>query len=309
MDAGLTFAHLSDPHLTTPARPAPAALLGKAGLSYLSWRMRRRRRHAPRVLAALARDLTGLAPDHIVVTGDLTTLGQSGELEEARRWLEALGPPPRLTVVPGNHDVYGDSGALVERWEPYLASDERRPSGGLFPTLRVRGPVAFIGVSSARPSPPGLAVGTVGRRQRDRLATVLAETGRRGLVRVVLVHHPLLPGTVSWRRRLTDAPAVRAVLSAGGAELVLHGHTHRIALGRLAAGPRAIPVVGVPSASTLSTEPARRARYYLYRLRRQADGWWLSVEVRMYSPELNRFTAEPESPARLHCRLGPAGSQ
>jgi 3',5'-cyclic AMP phosphodiesterase CpdA len=290
MDAPFTFAHLSDPHLTSPAGVPARALLGKRVLGYLSWRWRRRGRHRAQVLAALQRDLAATRPDHVVVTGDLTVLGLPGELDEARRWLEGLGPPAHLTVVPGNHDTYVGAAvaAMLERWRPYVAAP--------FPGLRVRGPVAFIGVSSARPSAPFLAVGSVGEAQLRRLAGALADT--RGLFRVVSIHHPVLRGTVPWRKRLTDAAALRVVLAREGAELVLHGHGHRLAFGHLPASPISIPVVGVPSASAVSTDRERMARYHVYRLTPRTSGWALTLDVRGYSPAHDRFVPAGE-PRRL----------
>lgn len=291
MDAALTFAHLSDPHLTSPAGVGIGDLLGKRALGYLSWRLRRRHRHRAHVLAALQRDLELTRPDHVVVTGDLTTLGLPAELDEARRWLEGLGPPARLTVVPGNHDAYAGSAAadLIARWQPYVA--------GAFPSVGVRGPAAFIGLSSARPSAPLLAVGTVGEAQRRRLATALADARARGLFRVVSIHHPVLHGSVPWRKRLTDAGPLRDILRREGAELVVHGHGHRLALGRLDGGAVAIPVIGVPSASALGGDHERAARYHLYRLTGAAGRWALSLDVRAYSQVDDRFVAL--GPSRL----------
>jgi 3',5'-cyclic AMP phosphodiesterase CpdA len=308
MDATFTFAHLSDPHLTSPAGLTARTLLGKRALGYLSWRLRRRARYRGHVLAALQRDLEVTRPDHVVVTGDLTTLGLPAELDEACRWLSTLAPPDRLTVVPGNHDTYARHGVgeMLSRWRPYLASDDgvpavparARPSPGgpaaPFPSLRVRGPVAFIGVSSARPSAPLLAVGSVGAEQLRRLGAVLAEAGTRGLFRVVLVHHPVLQGTVPWRKRLTDAAALREVLAREGADLVLHGHGHRMAFGHLDAAPRRIPVVGIASASAVSTEPDRAARYHVYRVTRRDGDWRLTLAVHGYTPSTDRFTLSAE---------------
>ena len=45
-------------------------------------------------------------PDHLAVTGDLVNLALDAELELARLWLETLGRPEDVSVVPGNHDAY-----------------------------------------------------------------------------------------------------------------------------------------------------------------------------------------------------------
>ena len=106
MNSSFRFAHISDLHLTSLEDVKVSDLLNKRALGYLSWRLRRRREHAPEVLTALLRDLRQLTLDHIVITGDLTHVGLPSEFQQARQWLEALGAPTDVTVVPGNHDAY-----------------------------------------------------------------------------------------------------------------------------------------------------------------------------------------------------------
>src|SRR5262245_9040105 len=169
-------AHLSDLH-ATPARGAPRALLGKRLLGWLSWCVRRHRAHRPEVLEAVLADLRREAPDQVVVTGDLTNVAGEEEFPAAREWLERIGPPERVSLVPGNHDAYvrvaEEKG--VGLWRAWIESDRREDAPqpgvgrGAFPTLRVRGPVAIVGVSSALPTPIFFAQGEVGAAQRERL--------------------------------------------------------------------------------------------------------------------------------------------
>lgn len=298
----LTFAQLSDPHLSSPTPLRVRDLLGKRALGYLSWRLVRARRHRPEVLAALVQDLRAAQPDHVVVTGDLTHLGLPHEFEQARRWLDALGPASAITVVPGNHDAYAGQQweQTVGRWAPFFASDPG-PGGEAneaspFPSVRVRGPAIFVGLSTARPSAPFLAVGEVGAAQLDGLARVLAVARRQGLFRVVLLHHPPLPGATGWRKRLIDGARLRAVLEAEGVELVLHGHTHRASIGRLETATGHAPVVGVPSASATGPGPDRLARYHLYRVEREGEHCQVWLSVRVYAPAAGRFV--PDGAAR-----------
>ncbi len=65
------------------------------------------------------------------------------------------------------------------------------------------------------------------QRADDQLENILDETRRRKLVRVVLIHHPPVPGIVSRRKGLADQTAFQSLLARHGAELILHGHTHR----------------------------------------------------------------------------------
>jgi 3',5'-cyclic AMP phosphodiesterase CpdA len=116
-----TFAHLSDPHLSTPTPLLPRAWFSKRALGYLSWYRKRRFEHRAEVLAALQRDLARTRPDHLVITGDLTHIGQPEEFAQARRWLATLGPPERVSLVPGNHDstVAAPWSETYAQWEDF----------------------------------------------------------------------------------------------------------------------------------------------------------------------------------------------
>lgn len=230
------FAQISDPHLSTLEGVRWRELLSKRLLGYLSWRRRRRFEHRQEILEALRRDLGRIPLLQLLVTGDLTHIGLPQEFLQARGWLESLGDPGQVAVVPGNHDAYvaSDWGETFVQWAEYMASDDAVERAPAFPSLRVRGEIAFIGLSTACPKPPFLATGTAGAAQLARLPALLAETAQAGLFRVVYLHHPPLPGQEAWRKRLTDAAAVSKLLVEHGAELVLCGHSHRRFRGELA---------------------------------------------------------------------------
>lgn len=288
------FAHISDPHLSTLEGVRRRDLLNKRLLGYLSWRSHRREEHRADVLAALVRDLQQCRPEHTVITGDLTHLGLPAEFREAAHWLSTLGPPEQFTVIPGNHESYVSSPweETYAHWLPYLAADTVAATpADLFPSLRIRDHIAFIGLSSARPTAPLLATGSLGKAQLQALGRILAETGEQQLFRVLLIHHPPLTDTLGWRKRLTDGMALRNRLERHGVELVLHGHAHRATLGWIDTVAARAPVIGVPSASAIGHKPGRRARYNLCRVSRAAAGWTLRIEARAYDPELDRFVA------------------
>jgi 3',5'-cyclic AMP phosphodiesterase CpdA len=293
----LTFAHLTDPHLTFPEGAPTRELLNKRMLSYLSWRRRRRFIHDPDVLAGLVSDLNEQGADHLAITGDLTQLGLPRECRAARSWLDALAPPERISLVPGNHDrlVAADWDDTVGLWDDYLFPDGAGdgPIRG-FPTLRIRGPVAFIGLSSACPTPPFLATGRVGSDQRERFARILDSTGRSGLCRVVLIHHPPAPGVCKWRKRLVDGGAVAQIIARHGAELVLHGHTHRITRHALEClDGQETPIVGLSSASARGQENGRHARYSLWSVSVSPGSFELSHRGRVYDPAEGVFRDDP----------------
>ncbi|MGD8482171.1 MAG: metallophosphoesterase [Gammaproteobacteria bacterium] len=289
LDTGhsLTFAHITDAHLTSPRGARWQELLNKRLLSYLSWRRHRRQVHDSGVLAALMADLKGSGVDHVAITGDLTHLGLSQECREALEWLTALADPKRISLIPGNHDRLVDAAwaDTVGLWRSFMVSEqpEARPDHD-FPALRIRGPVAFIGLSSAVPTAPFLATGKLGQRQREELGRLLTRTGLQRLFRVVLIHHPPVPQAYKWRKRLVDCEAVSAVIRKAGAELVLHGHTHRLTRNVLtSADGAAIPVVGLASASSRESARERAARYSIWSVHRGADGVFsLSHRSRRY---------------------------
>jgi len=294
------LAHLSDPHLSSLNGVHLGDLLNKRLFGYLSWQRRRRHLHQPHILEALVHDLGTMAPDHIAVTGDLTQVGLPDEFRQAADWLRKLGTPDRVTVIPGNHDNYVAAPwqDTFQAWAPYLAGDDGVATD-LYPSLRIRGPLALISLSSGRPSAPLLAVGSLGQRQLTLLEELLQQTRRRGLLRVVLLHHPPVPGSTAWRKRLTDARQFAEVIARQGAALILHGHAHYCMMRELAAGVQSVPVIGVSSASASDTKPQRAARYHLYHFERADDGWRTQLFARTYSADLQRFVAAQQQELQL----------
>jgi 3',5'-cyclic AMP phosphodiesterase CpdA len=221
--------------------------MSKRGLSYLNWLKNRRFVHRPEVAARIVEDLKASAPDFIAMTGDLVNFSLEREFAAGVAWLADLGPPQRVGVIPGNHEAItpGFEDRMLRHWAPYLAGDDGVPG---FPWLRRRGGVALIGLSSAVATLPFMATGRVGERQLAALAGLLDETGREGLCRVVMVHHPPTQIT-KWRKSLIDREALCWVIAAHGAELVLHGHTHRADLSWIDTPAGRVPVIGAPSAS------------------------------------------------------------
>ena len=276
MPTVFTIAHLSDVHLGPIRGFTPRFWNLKRLSGYWNWRRRRQADHRRSVLDRLVADLKAQRPDHIVVTGDLANIGLPQEHIDALAWLKGLGPPDRVSVIPGNHDIYARGGRDLgtRRWADYMRSNaEGAPllgaaSAADFPFVRRLGGVALIGLNSAVPTPPLIAAGRAGKEQLARLAKVLDGARGQGLFRLVLIHHPPLPGQASATRGLKDAAVLQGILYAHGAELVIHGHNHldMLTLQPSAAGTP-IPVVGVASAS-LARRHGREglARYNLYRI-------------------------------------------
>ncbi|MCQ8240189.1 metallophosphoesterase family protein [Rhizosaccharibacter radicis] len=275
------LAHLSDPHLPLPV-PALRHLTLKQVMARASWRRKRGRTHGGRTLELLLGDIRGMQPDHLVVTGDITNLGSKGESLAAIPWLEALGSPDAVSLVPGNHDrLVPAADAGCRDWQRWTTGDDGRAG---WPFRRDRGPVALIGLDSAVATPPGMASGRVGERQIDALEVMLSAAGRAGMFRAVLIHHPPILGPGGHRKALTDRAALAACLQRSGAELVLHGHHHAGRL-RFLQGPHGVTTVsGVPSASA-GAGAREAAGWHLHSIARRPGGWWIATEARRVDHE------------------------
>jgi 3',5'-cyclic AMP phosphodiesterase CpdA len=255
------LAHLSDPHLGPLPPVRFRDLMGKRLTGYANWRLGRGEAQDMAVLAALVADIETQHPDHIAATGDFANIGLPSEFATTRRFLDRLGPPERVSAIPGNHDVYvgGSAAALTPAIGPWMTSDgEKEPS---FPFLKRRGRVALIGLSTGVPTPIFVAAGRLGAAQIERLDDMLASLAGQKAIRIILIHHPPHKSGATRLRELTDGASLRRTLARHGCEAILHGHNHRASLASIP-GPRgAIPVIGAPSASA---RPSRQ----------NGPGWW-----------------------------------
>ena len=286
-----TLAHLSDIHLGPLPKPRSRDLLGKRMLGFVNWQ-RRRRQYGRAFLDRLMTDLAQQRPDHIVVTGDLVNLALPAEFLLARAWLETIGTPESVSVVPGNHDAYvrlrRDPGH--RQWNEYMQSSWEsaslifEPENG-FPFVRCLGEVALIGLSSAVPTLPLMASGRLGVRQLAKMGLILDALQKEQLCRVVLVHHPPLPGMSPWKSALHDAGRAQERLIRHGAELVLHGHAHKDSVVPLVTPHGPLYVVGVASASSGFRRLGRVARYNLFTFIKTNTGWRIHMRSRSFGED------------------------
>ncbi|MES2884217.1 MAG: metallophosphoesterase [Pseudomonadota bacterium] len=288
----LRLAHLSDPHLSTPLPPPTLGeWLSKRGMSRSSWMRKRQHLQRPEVLAAAVADIKAHAPNHLVITGDVSNFSLPQEFRAAAGWFASLGDPAKVSVIPGNHD------ALVPvpleqgwaHWLPWMQGDEPGAPDAPLPYVRVRQGVALIGLSSAVATPPGFASGTLGSAQLQWLAEQLPKLKARGLFRIVMLHHPPADGVVSARKVLTDRAAFRAVLKAQGAELVLHGHSRDARFDPLPGPQGLIASFGLPSISAIPNPHDEGARWHLLEIASTDAGWRVEVTVRTLDATQSAF--------------------
>lgn len=301
----MRLAHTSDLHLLSLEGVRVLDFASKRWIGGLNLLANRGRHHQHEIFEAMIEDLNGGTADELIVTGDLTNLALPDEFRFARKLFDeiALGPD-HVTVIPGNHDAYVAAGIehFKEHFAPYCASDPGWgwDDGEPWPTVRVRGPLALIGLSTSHQTPWFTAYGKLGKRQLERLRQVLVDPRLEGLCRVVAIHHPPVGGTSHSKiRGLKDRDAFAAVLAEAGAELVLHGHEHKDLSAELA-GPRGrrIPVRGIQSGTYESGRIALRARYRIYDVEPLSPGRrpeLVGEGMRVFDPESGDFVTEPNA--------------
>ncbi len=276
----IRIAHITDVHLPL-AGATVRELASKRILGWLSWRLRRFRRHRAACLNTVIADMQAHAPDHIVLTGDLVNISTRREFAAARTWLETLAPPERLTFIPGNHDLYVANAlqAGLVTLAPWMtAKNEVAQTMPRFPLVRYVSNVAIISLNSTYPAPWGEASGRLGLEQIERLARLLEETRSKGLFRLVILHHPpLFSLATSPRKALKDADALEQVLREKGAEAVLYGHNHLWKHDVLKSRTGPVHLLAAPSASYRPGGKKPAAGWQMLGIARRQGAWRLHL--------------------------------
>lgn len=226
--AARVILHLSDTHLLGGDR-----LLGERYDTA---------RHLRRTL--LAAEATGVRPDAVVFTGDLTDLGEPEAYRalraEVEPWAERLGAP--VVWVAGNHD---ERAAL--RAELLDAEATEEPVTGVWNLDGLR----LIALDS---TVPGWHHGDLDAAQLAWLRAELAEPAPLGTI--LALHHPPLPTHIPFFDilELRDQPGLADAIRGSDVRAILAGHLHYSTSGTFAGVP-----VSVAAASCYTMDLARPA--------------------------------------------------
>ena len=298
----MRIAHFSDLHLLSLEGVPMRRFLNKRLTGWVNLRIKRGHIHHAAYVRAIAREIANAGVDHVVITGDLTNLALESEFQLARDVLQQdlVFDPARVTVVPGNHDVYTRGAMASRRFETYfsdwLESDLPElavdTGGARFPVVKLRGNAAIVALSSAVPRLPLVAAGEIGRAQLEALERVLnhPEVARRTLV--LALHHPPLHG---WSRAqahvegLRDAPELLSLLAPFSRGLVLHGHLHRRIQRICATNAGQLHHVGATSASLHDETADRMAGFNVYEFDEHGV---IRVEGHVLDPASGAFALE-----------------
>jgi 3',5'-cyclic-AMP phosphodiesterase len=213
------------------------------------------------------------------VTGDVTFSGETREFEKVAELLRPFAEAGKLTVVPGNHDVWTEDAVETARFLRLVGPDGRgmKKAQPSYPHIVPLGDEAvLVALDSARyGEDPWTTPGRLGSEQLRGAREIVREQSKLGRAVVLAFHHHVVlpqervPSDVNVARMpLGDADQVVRLVAELPVAAVLHGHRHtafRVDLPG-AAGPT--PVLCAGSASRVADEPVRRARAYVHEIDR-----------------------------------------
>ena len=181
---------------------------------------------APEIAEALLRQLPALAPDAIVVSGDLTQRAKRQQFEEARQFFDRFAGIPML-IIPGNHDV--PLWRVFERLANPLGLYREIISDELNPVLEV-GKVVLVGLDSTAPR-RAISNGRIDLPQLRQAGEAFARADANK-IRIVVAHHHFAPG----HDKVLDVPMPRSrraieYFVEHKVEMILGGHLHRSYIG------------------------------------------------------------------------------
>jgi 3',5'-cyclic AMP phosphodiesterase CpdA len=252
--------------------------------------------HFPRVdsrmIGSLATCINDLAPDLVVVSGDLTQRARRGQFLQAAAFLKSL--TPRVLVVPGNHDVpmFNIPARLLSPfagYRQYIAED-------LEPVFE-DSEMLVVGLNSVR---------TVLFSDEGRLNVAQAERGAERLrlappdvVKIIVTHHPFdVPQGAPEDKMIGRSRMAMERLAAAGADIFLAGHLHVSHVGGTAtryqiAGHSALLV----QAGTMSTR--ERGEPNSFNVLRLGDRNSVTIDRLAWDPSTYTFTVRWTGTFRL----------
>ncbi len=179
------------------------------------------------IVVGLVKIVNEIAPDLVVLSGDLTQRARSAQFIEARAFLDKL-PKPQI-VVPGNHDipmhnVFARFAAPLEKYKKYI-TDDLQP-------FYADEEIAVVGVNTAR----SLTIkdGRINQEQiaevREKMCSLPGE-----IVKIIVTHHPFdLPEGFGEKDIVGRAELAMKTLAECGADVFLAGHLHVSHIGNTA---------------------------------------------------------------------------
>jgi len=171
------------------------------------------------VVEALARLSSDLAPELLVLSGDITQRATPEQFASARRFVDRLGVP--WLAIPGNHDIPLFNG-VARLLFPYARFQEA--FGEALEPTHDSADLLVLCVKTTRRLRH--VEGQVSPAQIERVAARL-RSARPGQLRVVVVHQPLhVEGDAERKHLLRGCETALRQWAGAGADVALGGHIH-----------------------------------------------------------------------------------
>ena len=213
-------------------------------------------------LIELLTDIKDKGCDHIIITGDLVDNPHLKDLLFVREILSHfdLLDSGKLSVIPGNHDIFGGAvhGKMFFRFpltckelnyaqkvDSFIdAFKETFPNNNSFPNLKVIDNIAIIGTNSVdvwseKGNPEG-SNGKIDKKNFKKLEKILSSEEVKDKYKIVLIHHyfnrlklseeypahSLWLRVVDYKMKIYGKKKLIELFKKYKVNLVLHGHSH-----------------------------------------------------------------------------------
>lgn len=223
--------------------------------------------------------LWDIAPDLLIVSGDLTQRAREEQFVAARAYLERL-PRPQL-VIPGNHDVplydvLRRFASPLGRYRKYITED-------LSPSF-IDDEVAVVGIDTSRSLTfKGGAISASQRHEAVRTFNALEGSHAR----IVVGHHPFdVPHDLDGVTTVNGVEEAVAAFERCNVDLFLAGHIHLVHIAS-AAKYRPGYKATLLQAGTATSTRARRESNSFFVLR--VDATTITCEKQTWDPDNHRF--------------------
>lgn len=219
------------------------------------------------MLSKLLRDISRNGCEHLLISGDIVDNASKREYEIVRRKLEEYDylDSTRLSVVPGNHDIYGGTAEFISGFEfPAHCRDldydkkefdffnffnesfrDTIRKSGVFPFIKtLKNNVIIAGLNSVagyseKNNPLGTN-GEISEGQLKNLKKLFKEIDTEGKLKIVLIHHyfsqpdhnkdeidhALWLKSEHWKMKLHNRKQLAKEFRDLKIDIVLHGHNH-----------------------------------------------------------------------------------
>lgn len=221
--------HFSDIHTGGYIRSL-GAFFDKRIIGTLNYKLRRKRHINWTYLNKALEVIKKEKPDYVINTGDLTSVSEKSEFQEALERLKPITKDKSIEFlnVPGNHDFYIKSKqARLNRTSTYNELNRHKFSLEELPLKIETEKCTFILIDESRPNRGTNSSGFLKPEDFQKIEKWLTESGPKPVI--LVGHYPLknkLGDPLPKRRALENAELLTSLLEKGKISINLCGHIH-----------------------------------------------------------------------------------